>query len=99
MSVTQFKFAGALVLAISVVAAMSALAATDPYPTGLTGYDVSYPQCGGTAAAGSFRIVGVNAARPLPHKTRLRAGYAKVRAEEGTPGIRTHIDLVLLLFP
>src|SRR5258708_36942934 len=76
MSVTQFKFAGALVLAISVVAAMSALAATDPYPTGLTGYDVSYPQCGGTAAAGSFGIVGVNGGGPLPHKTSPGAGDA-----------------------
>ncbi len=76
MSVTQFKFAGALVLAISVVAAMSALAATDPYPTGLTGYDVSYPQCGGTAAAGSFGIVGVNGGRPFTNNSCLGAEYA-----------------------
>src|SRR5260370_36921525 len=76
MSVSQFKFAGALVLAIPVVAAMSALAATDPYPTGLTGYDVSYPQCGGTAAAGSFGIVGVNGGRPFTNNSCLGAEYA-----------------------
>ena len=75
MSVTQFKIAAPLVVSITVMAAMGALAATDPYPTGLVGYDVSYPQCGGTAAAGSFGIVGVNGGRPFTNNSCLGAEY------------------------
>src|SRR5260370_5757276 len=69
MSVTRFKIAAPLVVSITVIAAMGALAATDPYPTGLVGYDVSYPQCGGTAAAGSFGIFGVKGGRPLTNNS------------------------------
>jgi len=76
MSVTQLKIAGPLVVSITVIAAMGALAATDPYPTGLAGYDVSYPQCGGTAASGSFGIVGVNGGRPFTDNSCLGAEYA-----------------------
>jgi len=76
MSLTQLKIAGPLVVSITVIAAMGALAATDPYPTGLAGYDVSYPQCGGTAASGSFGIVGVNGGRPFTDNSCLGAEYA-----------------------
>jgi hypothetical protein len=76
MSVTQFKIAAPLVVSITVIAAMGALAATDPYPTGLVGSDVSYPQCGGTAATGSFAIVGVNGGRPFTNNSCLGAEYA-----------------------
>jgi hypothetical protein len=76
MSVTQFKIAAPLVVSITVIAAMGVLAATDPYPTGLAGYDVSYPQCGGTAATGSFGIVGVNGGRPFTNNSCLGSEYA-----------------------
>lgn len=76
MSLNRFKFAVALVVSISLVAAVGALAATDPYPTGLVGYDVSYPQCGGTTATGSFAIVGVNSGRPFTNNSCLRGEYA-----------------------
>src|SRR5260370_23782324 len=76
MSVTRFKIAAPLVVSITVIAAMGALAATAPYPTGLVGYEVSYPQCGGTAAAGSFGIVGVNGGRPFTNNGCLGAEYA-----------------------
>src|SRR5260370_26008656 len=66
MSVTQFKIADPLVVSITVIAAMGALAATDPYPTGLAGYDVSYPQCGGTAATRPLAHRGLNRGRPPP---------------------------------
>src|SRR5216683_1311359 len=86
MSVTQFKIAAPLVVSITVIAAMGALAATDPYPTGLVGYDVSYPQCGGTAAAGSFGIVGVNGGRPFTNNSCLGAGYAAAYRNNITTG-------------
>ena len=54
--------------------AQSVSAATplpDPYlPSGTTGYDASYPQCGATAPAGyAFGIVGVNHGRPFTQNT------------------------------
>jgi hypothetical protein len=35
------------------------------YTTGSTGYDISYPQCGGTYPTGAFGIVGVNGGYPF----------------------------------
>lgn len=37
------------------------------YTTGSTGYDISYPQCGGAYPAGAFGIVGVNGGYPFVH--------------------------------
>jgi hypothetical protein len=75
VSINRFKVIAGLVVP-TLVAAVGVLAATDPYPTGLTGYDVSYPQCGGTAATGSFGIVGVNGGRPFTNNSCLGAEYA-----------------------
>lgn len=54
----------------------AAAAATDPYTSNQTGYDVSYPQCGGVTPAGSFGIIGVNAGRPFSYNGCLAAEYA-----------------------
>jgi hypothetical protein len=75
VSVNRFKVIVGLVMP-TLVAAVGVLAATDPYPTGLTGYDVSYPQCGGPTPAGSFGIVGVNSGRPFTNNGCLGAEYA-----------------------
>ena len=41
------------------------VSASGPYTSGTVGYDVSYPQCGGSMPTGAFGIVGVNAGRPF----------------------------------
>lgn len=65
-----------LTIVVAVSAAMGVLAATNPYPTGQSGYDVSYPQCGGTTPPGSFGIAGVNGGRPFSNNSCLGAEYA-----------------------
>jgi hypothetical protein len=57
-------------------AASGVLAATNPYPSGQSGYDVSYPQCGGAKPSGSFGIVGVNGGRPFSSNACLAGEYA-----------------------
>ncbi len=64
---------------VAVSAATGVLAATDPYPTGQSGYDISYPQCGGATPAGSFGIAGVNGGRPFSNNSCLGAEYAAAR--------------------
>jgi hypothetical protein len=49
----------------AIFASASAWAATDPYPAGHTGYDISYPQCPPKPTAGDFGIIGVNDGRPF----------------------------------
>jgi hypothetical protein len=47
------------------------------YTTGSTGYDISYPQCGGRLPSGDFGVVGVNGGYPFVHYNPcLRAEYA-----------------------
>jgi hypothetical protein len=50
-------------------------AATDPYVSGTTGYDVSYPNCGAATPGGAFAVVGVNHGRPFSANTCLAAEY------------------------
>ena len=67
--------AGAIVTAI-VTSGSSFAATTDPYPPTTTGYDVSYPQCGGSVApGGSFGIVGVNGGKPFTYNSCLATEY------------------------
>jgi hypothetical protein len=42
-------------------------AAPVAYTHGSTGYDISFPQCGGAYPAGAFGIVGVNGGYPFVH--------------------------------
>jgi hypothetical protein len=52
---------------IALVMNVTAAAGFDPYVSGSNGYDVSYVQCGATAPAGAFGIIGVNAGYPFTY--------------------------------
>jgi hypothetical protein len=62
-------------------------AQSSPYPTGTTGYDVSYPQCGAATANGSFGIVGVNHGRPFTVNSCVGAEYSAAAARSLTPSL------------
>jgi hypothetical protein len=66
-------------LATAASSGVLAATGTDPYPTqppGQSGYDVSYPQCGGAMPTGAFGIVGVNGGRPFSSNACLAGEYA-----------------------
>ncbi len=67
------RFLPLLGLTAILATATSASAATDPYPIGSSGYDVSYPQCGAPPPAGAFGIIGVNGGRPFDYNGCLAA--------------------------
>lgn len=52
---------------LMVVTHVGAAAAGDPYVSGSSGYDFSYAQCGQSAPALSFGVVGVNAGYPFTY--------------------------------
>src|SRR2546430_17700567 len=58
------SFASILATATSLLANQATPVA---YTHGSTGYDISFPQCGGAYPAGAFGIVGVNGGHPFVH--------------------------------
>ena len=73
------KLVFGLPVAVGIVVALTANASAgfNPYVSGTTGYDYSYPQCGSAAPAAGFGIVGVNAGYPFTHyNSCLAAEYA-----------------------
>ena len=58
-----------------IVGANTVVAAGDPYVTGTTGYDVSYPNCA-ARPTGDFGIVGVNGGRPFTTNSCFAAEYS-----------------------
>jgi hypothetical protein len=65
-----------IVTVIASAASSVAAATTDPYTSGTSGYDVSYPQCPGSVSpGGAFGIVGVNGGRPFTHNSCLGTEY------------------------
>jgi hypothetical protein len=79
--------AGLLVLATHIGAAAS----VDPYSGG--GYDYSYVQCGATAPAAQFGIVGVNAGYPFTYyNSCLAAEYASAPAGAASLYVNTGYD-------
>jgi hypothetical protein len=77
-------------LAASIVLSLlasPALAATNPYTPGSSGYDVSYPNCGSATPAGTFAIVGVNHGRPFTSNTCLGAEYAAAPTTSLAPSL------------
>src|SRR5919198_5290330 len=59
--------------------AHAALAA-GPYPTGSSGFDISYPQCGSPQPSGSFAIIGVTHGRAFSRNDCCAAEYQQAVA-------------------
>lgn len=57
---------------------------TNPYSSGATGYDVSYPNCGATPPGG-FAIVGLGGGRPFTTNSCLNAEWSTANGFNGTP--------------
>src|SRR5438067_771159 len=82
---------GAVLAGASAVAAqLSAAAAFEAYVSGSNGYDYSYVQCGSSAPAASFAIVGVNAGYPFTYYNGCLAG--EFAAAEGTGNAALYIN-------
>jgi hypothetical protein len=70
-----FGSSAAAVLLIGVQ--LNAAAAFNPYTSGTSGYDYSYPQCGASAPRASYGVVGTNAGYPFTYyNTCLATEYA-----------------------
>jgi hypothetical protein len=61
------SFLPALLLAAAGMALFSNQLGALAYTSGSTGYDISYPQCGGAYPTGAFGIIGVDAGYPFAH--------------------------------
>jgi hypothetical protein len=75
---------GVLVLVINQI---GAAAASNPYVTGTTGYDYSYVQCGATAPAAGFGIVGVNAGYPFTYYNQCLSTEFSAAAAKGNGAV------------
>ena len=60
-------FLPALTLAVAGMAIFGNQLGALAYTSGSTGYDISYPQCGGAYPTGAFGIIGVDAGYPFGH--------------------------------
>lgn len=77
-------------LALVGLTAIAASAQTDPYVSGTTGYDVSYPNCSTVPPTGqSFGIVGVNGGRPFTTNSCFAAEYSTAA---GTGAVSMYIN-------
>src|ERR1700694_6207071 len=69
-----------------------------PYTPGSTGYDISFPQCGGAYPAGSFGVVGVNGGYPFVHYNPCladeyaRSPHAALYINTGYDPLYTQVD-------
>src|SRR4051794_10068401 len=60
---------------------------------GATGFDISYPQCGKPAPAGSFAIVGVTGGRAFSTNTCFDAEYKQALAVVGAGNVSVYMNL------
>jgi hypothetical protein len=83
----KLVFSAPIAAAIVVALNASASAGFDPYISGTTGYDYSYPQCGTAAPAASFGVVGVNAGYPFTYYNSCLAAEYAAAASTGNAGV------------
>lgn len=76
-------------LAVVLVVALNAVASAgfDPYRSGTSGYDFSYPQCGSRAPSASFGVAGVNAGYPFTYYNSCLAAEFAAAAKTGNAAV------------
>src|SRR5437588_11937823 len=77
MGLRRYVLSSSAAVIALLVLQVTAAAAFDPYTSGSTGYDFSYPHCGVAAPKASFGIVGINGGYPFTYyNTCLASEYA-----------------------
>ncbi|MHB1508582.1 MAG: hypothetical protein ACYCST_12765 [Acidimicrobiales bacterium] len=79
----MIAFASVLAWAVPAGAA-TATSTSNPYLSGSSGYDVSYPNCSETPPSG-FAIVGLGGGRPFKTNSCLASEWATAQTSAGTP--------------
>jgi hypothetical protein len=83
----KLVFSAPIAAAIVVALNASASAGFDPYISGTTGYDYSYPQCGTAAPAARFGVVGVNGGYPFTYYNNCLAAEYAAAAKTGNAAV------------
>ena len=84
---------GGLGAAVLLGAPAHAALAAGPYPTGSSGFDISYPQCGSPQPRGSFAIIGVTHGRAFSRNDCFAAEYQQAVAAVTAAGVSFYMNL------
>lgn len=93
-SLARALVATTLAALVSLGLSATPAAASGAYPTGSSGWDISWPQCGGPypgIGAGMFGIVGINDGRPLTENPCFASELSWALADPGFSGIYLNV--------
>jgi hypothetical protein len=82
---STLALSGAIVAILALNVAASA--GFNPYTSGNVGYDFSYVQCGSTAPAAKFGVVGVNGGYPFTYYNSCLAAEFAAAAKTGNAAV------------
>jgi hypothetical protein len=91
---TTARISLATVVLLFTLASVTGVSAGTYYPAGLTGSDISFPQCSGTlpSSPGAFGIVGVTAGRAFSQNGCLGSEFAWARTTPTPPSLYMNLQ-------